>query len=70
MGYMSAKEIRDRIAFLIRDSAAYYNHRSSNNIAITKLESELCALAPYPFCRTPKECVGKGYCTKDPACNE
>ena len=26
--------------------------------------------APYPFCRTPKECAGKGYCTKDPACNE
>ena len=25
---------------------------------------------PYPFCRTPKECAGKGYCTKDPACNE
>lgn len=25
---------------------------------------------PYPFCRTPHECSGKGYCPKDPACNE
>jgi hypothetical protein len=24
---------------------------------------------PYPFCRTPKQCAGKGYCRNDPACN-
>lgn len=24
---------------------------------------------PYPFCHSPKECAGKGYCTRDPACN-
>ncbi len=24
---------------------------------------------PYPFCRTPLYCAGKGYCPKDPACN-
>jgi len=25
---------------------------------------------PYPFCRTPKQCAGKGYCPKEIACNE
>ena len=25
---------------------------------------------PYPFCRTPEECAGRGYCNKDPACDE
>lgn len=25
---------------------------------------------PYPFCRTPDRCAGKGYCPRDPACNE
>lgn len=27
-------------------------------------------MAPYPFCRTPKECAGKGYCPKEIACND
>jgi hypothetical protein len=27
------------------------------------------AVAPYPFCRTPDKCAGKGYCPNDPACN-
>ena len=26
--------------------------------------------APYPFCRHPEKCAGKGYCPRDPACNE
>lgn len=26
--------------------------------------------APYPFCRTPTECAGKGYCPKEIACND
>jgi hypothetical protein len=26
--------------------------------------------APYPFCRHPDKCAGKGYCQHDPACNE
>lgn len=26
--------------------------------------------APYPFCRTPDECAGKGYCPKEIACND
>jgi hypothetical protein len=25
---------------------------------------------PYPFCRTPDKCAGKGYCPNDPACND
>lgn len=25
---------------------------------------------PYPFCRTPAECAGKGYCPKEIACND
>lgn len=25
---------------------------------------------PYPFCRTPDECAGRGYCPKDIACND
>lgn len=25
---------------------------------------------PYPFCRDPQTCAGKGYCPRDPACNE
>lgn len=25
---------------------------------------------PYPFCRTPEQCAGKGYCQRDPACND
>lgn len=28
------------------------------------------AEAPYPFCRTPAECAGKGYCPKEFACND
>ena len=24
---------------------------------------------PYPFCWDPEACKGKGYCQKDPACN-
>jgi hypothetical protein len=24
---------------------------------------------PYPFCRTPELCAGKGYCPKEIACN-
>jgi hypothetical protein len=27
------------------------------------------AKPPYPFCRDPKGCAGKGYCPRDPACN-
>jgi hypothetical protein len=26
--------------------------------------------APYPFCRTPAKCAGKGYCPADIACND
>lgn len=26
--------------------------------------------APYPFCRTPDQCAGKGYCPKEFACND
>lgn len=26
--------------------------------------------APYPFCRTPAECAGKGHCPKEIACND
>lgn len=25
---------------------------------------------PYPFCRTPDKCSGKGYCPRDIACND
>jgi hypothetical protein len=25
---------------------------------------------PYPFCRTPGKCAGKGYCPRDIACND
>jgi len=33
-------------------------------------EDETPEPPPYPFCRTPKECAGKGYCPRDPACND
>ena len=26
--------------------------------------------APYPFCRHPKKCAGKGYCPEEYACND
>lgn len=26
--------------------------------------------APYPFCRTPDKCAGKGYCPQEIACND
>lgn len=26
-------------------------------------------VTPYPFCRTPDRCAGRGYCPNDPACN-
>ena len=26
--------------------------------------------APYPFCRSPEKCAGRGYCPNDPACND
>ena len=36
-----------------------------------EIRKALAALAPpYPFCRTPQQCAGKGYCTKEIACNE
>lgn len=25
---------------------------------------------PYPFCRTPEKCAGKGYCPAEFACND
>ena len=25
---------------------------------------------PYPFCRTPEKCAGKGYCPAEIACND
>lgn len=25
---------------------------------------------PYPFCRTPEKCTGKGYCDAEIACND
>ncbi len=25
---------------------------------------------PYPFCRTPEKCAGKGYCSAGIACND
>jgi hypothetical protein len=25
---------------------------------------------PYPFCRHPDDCRGRGYCRHDPACND
>jgi hypothetical protein len=28
------------------------------------------ALAPYPMCRDPEACAGRGYCPRDPACND
>lgn len=37
---------------------------------ITAFDLEVIRLQPpYPFCGTPAECHGKGYCPKDPACN-
>ena len=39
---------------------------------IPEAEAALAALtiaAPYPFCRSPEKCAGKGYCPNDPACN-
>lgn len=26
--------------------------------------------SPYPFCRTPEKCAGKGYCPAEFACND
>lgn len=37
---------------------------------IDQIDRELQKFAPYPFCRTPSECAGKGYCPKDIACND
>jgi hypothetical protein len=33
-------------------------------------DGEPLPAAPYPFCRTPAECSGKGYCPKEFACND
>lgn len=35
-----------------------------------RVKISLAGKPPYPFCRTPSECAGKGYCSKDPACND
>jgi len=37
--------------------------------AVSKL-SYAAPTPPYPFCRTPAECAGKGYCPKEIACND
>ncbi len=52
-------------------------------LKLAKLEEEAdCAIGagllaadplpkpPYPFCRTPEKCVGKGYCPAEFACND
>ena len=31
---------------------------------------EALAPPPYPFCRTPVACAGKGYCPQEYACND
>ncbi len=33
------------------------------------VDSAVLAKPPYPFCRTPLYCAGKGYCPNDIACN-
>lgn len=38
---------------------------------LTAFDLEIIRFAPpYPFCSTPEECNGKGYCPKDKACND
>jgi hypothetical protein len=43
-----------------------------NLVIDTGIENELAKAKaiPYPFCRHPDKCAGKGYCQHDPACNE
>lgn len=35
-----------------------------------EIDAMIKAEPPYPMCGTPAACAGKGYCTRDPACNE
>lgn len=57
-----AKVLRKKKALIYRQER---NKRRGLAAFVARLK-----VAPYPFCRTPKECAGKGYCTKDLACNE
>jgi len=55
-----------------RESFATTQRRGKVRAQIHQLAGTLPArpAPPYPFCRTPDECAGKGYCPKDPSCSE
>lgn len=45
------------------------------SVAMASFEDALASgdteeLPPYPFCRTPEKCKGKGYCPADPSCDD
>lgn len=42
------------------DFAPYFDERL--------YDAEKEKLPPYPFCRTPEKCAGKGSCPNDPCC--
>ena len=47
-----------------------FPHRHSGVETPADLPVREPAAPPYPFCRTPEKCAGKGYCPRDPACND
>ena len=54
---------------LVEDSRL--SARMAESVAVEHLSRyRRKANPPYPFCRTPAACDGKGYCPKEVACNE
>lgn len=53
-----------------REGAALKALYDINNEIAAHLRAAKAEAPPYPFCRTPKDCAGKGYCPRDPACND
>jgi hypothetical protein len=42
----------------------------THETALRRVRQALAPRGPYPMCRDPKGCAGRGYCPRDPACNE
>lgn len=45
-------------------------HEARHSILKAAVDYARNTVLPYPFCRHPEDCAGRGYCRHDPACND
>jgi hypothetical protein len=58
---------RDEALAAVLESAIHELKNEPRVVVVLEVET---LKAPYPFCRHPEKCAGKGYCPCDPACND